>query len=160
VLAELLALPIEAADSLNGHMRFGGAVVGTLVGFGEDATTPFVTFAQQPGTAALAARTTSDLDSVHVGRDVVLIFENGDPNRPIILGVMSSATRPNPLSESVDIEADGERLVVVAKERIVLRCGRASITLTKEGKIVLQGDYVSSQSSGVLRIRGGSVQIN
>ncbi len=46
------------------------------------------------------------------------------------------------------------------QDQIVLRCGKASITLTKEGKVILQGAYVSNQSSGVLRLKGGSVQIN
>jgi hypothetical protein len=43
---------------------------------------------------------------------------------------------------------------------VVLRCGKASITLTKAGKIIIDGAYVSHRSSGVLRLRGGSVQIN
>jgi len=60
----------------------------------------------------------------------------------------------------VEVDADGERLVVTAKEQIVLRCGKASITLTKAGKVLIQGAYVSSRSSGVNRIKGGSVQLN
>jgi hypothetical protein len=50
--------------------------------------------------------------------------------------------------------------MVSAKEQLVLRCGKASITLTKEGKVLIQGAYVSSRSSGVNRIKGGSVQLN
>jgi hypothetical protein len=42
----------------------------------------------------------------------------------------------------------------------VLKCGNASITLTKAGKILVEGTYVSNRSSGVMRIKGGSVQIN
>jgi uncharacterized protein (DUF2345 family) len=55
---------------------------------------------------------------------------------------------------------DGESVVIEAREQVVLRCGRASITLTKAGKILIQGEYVSSRSAGVNRIKGGSVQIN
>jgi hypothetical protein len=47
-----------------------------------------------------------------------------------------------------------------ATDQMVLRCGKASITLTKEGKVIIQGAYVSSHSAGVLRLKGGSVQIN
>jgi hypothetical protein len=120
-----------------------------------------VTHHEQPGTAALRARTTIDLHGAHVGRKVVLMFEEGDPRRPIVLGCLRQEGA-NAVIESglVDVDADGERLTVTAKERLVLRCGRASITLTKAGKLILQGAYVSSQSSGVLRIKGGSVQIN
>jgi uncharacterized protein (DUF2345 family) len=60
----------------------------------------------------------------------------------------------------VEVDADGERLIVTAKDRLVLRCGKASITLTKEGKVLVEGTYLSSRSSGVNRIKGGSVQLN
>jgi len=70
-----------------------------------------------------------------------------------------TAAMPPP-TEHLQIEADGEPVIVSAKDRLVLRCGKASITLTKEGKLLIEGTYVSSHSSGVNRIRGGSVQIN
>lgn len=56
--------------------------------------------------------------------------------------------------------ADGERLVLKAEREIVLQCGKASITLTRAGKVIIRGAYVLSRSSGVNRIVGGSVQIN
>jgi hypothetical protein len=68
-----------------------------------------------------------------------------------------------PLADRVDqveVDADGERMIVSAKEQVVLRCGKASITLTKAGKVLIQGSYVLSRSSGVNRIKGGSVQLN
>jgi hypothetical protein len=62
--------------------------------------------------------------------------------------------------ETVEVDKDGERLVVSAKEQLVLRCGKASVTLTKAGKVLIQGSYVLSRSSGVNRIKGASVQLN
>jgi len=91
----------------------------------------------------------------------VLMFDAGDPLRPIVLGCLrgdSSALPEQP--GQVQIDADGERLVVSAREQLVLRCGQASITLTRTGKVLIQGAYVSSRSTGVNRVRGGSVQIN
>jgi uncharacterized protein (DUF2345 family) len=58
------------------------------------------------------------------------------------------------------VDADDERLVVTAKRQLVLRCGEASITLTRDGKVLVRGRYVSNRSTGVMRIKGGSVQIN
>ena len=55
---------------------------------------------------------------------------------------------------------DGEKVVVSAQRELVLRCGKASITLTSAGKILIRGAYVLTRSSGVNRIQGGSVQIN
>jgi len=121
-----------------------------------------VLYAGQPGTAAVAAAAVLDLHGAHVGRSVVLMFENGDPHRPIIMGMLRSA-RAWPLPDqpaTVEVDVDGERMVVTAKEQLVLRCGKASITLTKAGKVLIHGAYVSNRSSGVMRIKGGSVQIN
>ena len=55
---------------------------------------------------------------------------------------------------------DGQRLIVSAKEQLVLRCGKASITLTKAGKVLVEGTYLLSRSTGVNRVKGGSVQLN
>jgi hypothetical protein len=60
----------------------------------------------------------------------------------------------------VEVQADGERLLLDARTQLVLRCGKASITLTREGKVLIQGSYISSRSSGVNRVKGGSVQLN
>jgi hypothetical protein len=63
-------------------------------------------------------------------------------------------------SEKVDVEADGQRMIVSAQQQLVLRCGKASITLTKAGKVLIEGSYVLSRSTGVNRVKGGSVQLN
>jgi hypothetical protein len=58
------------------------------------------------------------------------------------------------------IDVDGEQLIFSADKEIVLKCGKVSITLTRAGKIILGGTYLSGCSSGVNRIKGGSVQID
>ncbi len=58
------------------------------------------------------------------------------------------------------LQLDGERLVLCAERELVLACGKATITLTRAGKVILAGTYLVSRSSGVNRIKGGSVQIN
>ena len=90
------------------------------------------------------------------------MFEDGDPRLPIVLGHLAhkDANLTGAQSGQVEVDADGERLLVSAQEQLVLRCGKASITLTKAGKVLIQGTFVSSRSSGVNRIKGGSVQLN
>lgn len=142
--------------------RIDGVVTGDLVGFKDEGHTPLVVYPDQPGTAALAAAAVLDLHGPHIGRKVVLMFENGEPSRPIIMGLLREQ-QAWPLNEKpgqVEVDADGERLMVSAKEQLVLKCGKASVTLTKAGKILIQGTYVSQRSSGVMRIKGGSVQLN
>ena len=58
------------------------------------------------------------------------------------------------------MEADGERLLVSASKQLTLQCGKASITLTAAGKVLIQGSYVSSRSTGLHRIRGAAIQLN
>ncbi len=167
--ADVAASELEALLAVGGapgapatRTRIGGAVVGVIVAFVEHGTVPLVTYAGQPGTAAIPARTTVDLHGAHVGRRAVLLFEDGDPQRPIVVGCLRDAVE-GALPEApgrVEVDADGERLVVSAKRQMVLRCGKASITLTRAGKVLVEGSYVVSSASGVNRIKGGSVQIN
>jgi hypothetical protein len=149
-----------AADAPGAALH--GATIGVLIGFQNEGRTPLVIFPGQIGDAAIAARATMDVHGSHIGRDVVLVFEQNDPRRPIIVGCMHRADSALPASQSgqIEVEADGERMIIAAREQLVLRCGKASITLTKAGKVLIHGAYVSNRSSGILRLRGGAVQIN
>jgi hypothetical protein len=154
--------PNRQAHQPGAPVPAGAVIVGTLVGFRVEAQVPLVLFPGQPGTAAIGARATVDLHGAHIGAQVALLFEAADPFRPLIIGVVRTA-RAWPLPEQpghVEVDADGQRLIVSAREQLVLRCGQASITLTKAGKVILEGTYVSHRSSGVMRIKGGAVQIN
>jgi hypothetical protein len=145
--------------------RIDGLRIGRLVGFTIDDGVPLVVYPGQPGSAALRARAMIDVHSAHFDRELALMFEESDPQRPVVIGclhVVDDAGRAlaSVTGSGVQVEADSQRLVVSANEQIVLRCGKASITLTKEGKVIIQGAYVSNESTGVMRIQGGSVQIN
>jgi hypothetical protein len=134
-------------------------VVGTLAGF-TDAGAALVDF---PGSSeAIPARHTCAIKAEDVGRGAVLVFEEGDLRKPIIMGLLQPESLPGAASPEspVDVSLDGEQVTLSAKNEIVLRCGKASITLTRAGKIIIRGAYVLSRSSGVNRIKGGSVQIN
>ena len=68
-----------------------GVRVGILVGMRDDGCTPLIVYSGQPNSAALPARATIDLHGAHIGREVVLMFEDGDPRRPIVLGCLGGA---------------------------------------------------------------------
>ncbi len=101
-------------------------------------------------------------------RDVLLVFENNDPELPIIIDTLYSLVDEITESSTIALETerpkdvliDGKQVTFDASEEIVLRCGKASITLTKAGKVLIRGAYLLNRSSGVNRIKGGSVQIN
>ena len=106
--------------------------------------------------------------AVSADRDVLLVFENNDPAFPIIIDTLYSLVDEITESSTIaletespkDVMIDGKRMTFDAKEEIILRCGKASITLTKAGKVLIRGAYLLNRSSGVNRIKGGSVQIN
>ena len=113
------------------------------------------------------------VNEADVGRQVALSFPNG-AEQPLLLGLVWSAdgeiaqatasTEPDVLglgvAETMHAEIDGQAVELTAQESIVLRCGKASITLTADGQILLRGAYISSHSTGTQRIKGASVRIN
>lgn len=151
----------DKQTDLSRQTRIDGVVIGILTGFDAEQR-PQVIFPGNPNDTSLLARATTALSADDVGKEVALLFENGDPNSPMIIGRLrhSRETEIAIPSDDVALEVDGQRRIIEAKEEIVLKCGKASITLTKAGKIILRGAYVLSRSSGVNRIKGGSVQIN
>jgi len=141
------------------NQRLDGVVIGVLAGVDADGS-PLVAFPGNPSADCIAARTTIGFSDDDIGHEVALLFEGGDPARPLIIGRIQHPEQQGPLQQPLTAELDGGRLVLSADREIVLRCGKASITLTRAGKIILRGAYLLSRSSGVNRIKGGSVQIN
>ena len=134
-----------------------GVLIGRLVDLGESGE-PLVDFPGNTSTTVLPARSILPLGKRTVGRQVVLMFEEGDSQRPVVMGLVedASAKRRKP----VELELDKKKFVFTAEQEIVLKCGKASITLTRAGKVLIRGAYILNRSSGVNRIKGGSVQIN
>jgi len=112
----------------------------------------------------VAARTTVPLLRSHIGSTVVLLFEDGDVRRPIILGLLQERTTVTGAAAApqqlVSVRADDDRFVLSAEREIVLRCGEASITLTRAGKVIIKGAYILSRSTGHNKIKGAAVDIN
>jgi hypothetical protein len=109
------------------------------------------------------AQTTVALRTDTVGRTVLVLCEDGDWTRPIIVGVVQDCTSPEAprdLPAQVEVQTDGERLVLCAEREIVLKCGAASITLTRAGKVLIEGRYVMSRSTGYNKIKGAAIDIN
>ncbi len=138
-------------------VRISGVIIGKVVGWDSEGRV----VVDHPGNKTgkpLPATSAASLDTHAVGREAALMFLGGDPLRPIIIGLIEqSVTPPSPMKTA---SVDGKQLVFTAEEEIVFRCGEASITLTKAGKVLIRGAYLLSRSSGVNRIKGGSVQIN
>ena len=134
---------------------------------------PLVDYDCNPDIVPQPAVSTLPVTRQHIGRQVALLFASGDLRKPVIMGFIH-----NPLDELLEnfslpaesaetspapqdvVTVDGRKVVIEGQEEVVLKCGEASITLTKAGKIVIRGKYLLSRASGVNRILGGSVQVN
>ncbi len=99
-----------------------------------------------------------------LGRQVLVVFENGDPNLPIITGVMESVIDDIITMEIADKPSeamvDNNKIVFEANEEIVLKCGKSSIKINKQGKIVIKGTELISRASGNNKIKGSNIQLN
>jgi Domain of unknown function (DUF6484) len=141
-----------------------GAATARLHGFGLDEQ-PLVTGVPGLSGEIVSARATVPLRHGHVGSAVVVLLDRGDPRRPIVVGVLQDPGRSShhPTDHPADlitVQVDDDRLVLSAEREIVLRCGDASITLTRAGKVLIKGTYVLSRSSGSNKIKGAAVEIN
>jgi len=132
--------------------RIPGVVIGKITGAARDGrprvrwedgpkrgkAIPFVWMPGAPSWSALK------------GSRVLVGFVDGDPSEPILLGLLDAPPEP---------EAP-KTLRLAGEEEVVLECGKAKISLRSDGKVQILGGYVVSRSTGVNKLKGGSVQIN
>lgn len=147
--------------------RHGGIApmhaIGMLVAW-IDGVGPQVTFDGADG--PVVARTIMPLDAATVAaaiaqeRQVLLAFDGGRADAPIIVGLLEPGPRTTTPGHTVDATVDGQRVVVRGTDEIVLQCGLSSITLRRNGRVVIRGVEVETRASGTNKIRGGSVLIN
>ncbi len=147
-------------DKTQIDQKIDGVVIGLLLSINNGQA--LVAFPGNPDETAIPARSTTQMQSEDVGCEVALLFEAGNPRLPLIVGKIQNPENRQSVQENAPetAELNGESIVLSARQNITLKCGKASITLTKAGKVILRGAYVLSRSSGVNRIKGGSVQIN
>ncbi|MEZ2331242.1 DUF6484 domain-containing protein [Mesorhizobium sp. RCC_202] len=143
--------------------RIEGVVIGILLGF--DANVPLVVFSGNPKETALSARSLVELSRESIGAEVALLFQDGDPERPLIVGRIVGPTKKQPQkptesSDDMTVTRDGETVKITAGERLELRCGKSVIIMEKDGHLTIRGTYLVSHASASNRIRGGSVNLN
>jgi len=160
----------------------GEIILGILISI-DPLGQPLVDFPLNPNKSPITAITTLVLKAHHVSRQVALLFNKADLSQPIVIGLIHSPLQAmldnfqqnqestSNIKESKQVElaanldadnvsVDGKTITFEAKDKMVFKCGQSSITLTKEGKVLIRGKYLLNRSSGVNRIMGGSVQVN
>lgn len=106
------------------------------------------------------ARAACALSPGQEGRQCALLFEGGDPTRPLIMGVLHEPVITiHALGASTTVQ-EAESFNLEAERAIELRCGKASLRLSSDGRIELRGTTVVSHATGLNRIRGASIKLN
>ena len=110
------------------------------------------------------------LDPTALVKDVpvLLVFENTDARQPIVVGIIQDTLPQDKTFELEipdraghrDVYLDKKKVVLEAQEQIELRCGKCSVTLTKQGKIIIKGVEIVSRAAKSNKIKGASVSIN
>ena len=120
------------------------------------------------------ARVASTLDDAALQRaaarreEALLFFDGAGDGQPIIVALLRPQTAnidavlegTLPASPDPVARVDGKRVEITGQDEVVLRCGKASLTLRRDGKVVLRGVNVVNQADAVQKIRGGKVEIN
>lgn len=162
--ADLLRALIGQAPAPTPAGRCGPPACTTarLIGLAEDGTTALVLRTAAGESVARRARSIVELHGGHIGRDVLLTWLDGDQTQPVVLGVLTG--QPGlplaPPPGQVEIEADGERMVLSARHELILRCGKSRLVLSSDGRVELRGETIVTQASRANRVRGGSVELN
>ncbi len=172
----------EITEPVANVLSPGEIVIGVLTGINQQGQA-LVNFQDNLVASPIPAISTIEFSSRQIGRQVALLFAEGNLSKPVIMGLIhsaldvmlenfevvveednkeetSSSNGNAKTSVMEDVLLDGKRIVLEGKEEVVLKCGEASITLTKAGKILIRGKYLLNRSTGVNRIMGGSVQVN
>lgn len=132
-----------------------------------------VDFPGNPG-GAVPARTILSLDAptleaaVKERRGAALQFEDGDPRRPVLMGLLQPTTATPmldallaaPEPQRLTARVEGKRVVLEGQDEIVFRCGESTIILRRNGAVLVKGKEVESRSSGRSVIRGRKVAMN
>ncbi|MEJ2046354.1 MAG: hypothetical protein P8X74_20675 [Reinekea sp.] len=103
------------------------------------------------------------------GREVMITFLTNDITQPVITCILGNvvndivqrALTSDPAEESVkSIFRDGETVITATPEQLTLACGKSSLILKANGKVIIKGENIFSRAAESNRIKGGSVDIN
>jgi hypothetical protein len=142
--------------------RNAGPIIGLLVEVDSEGQ-PLVDYLGNPWGLPTRARTVCGVAKHEEGAQVALLFDGGDLGKPLLIGVFKTkavGAKPAVTAKPVAIEIDDQTFEFQGAKQIVLRCGEASITLTRAGKILIRGKYVLSDSAGVNMVKGGVIRLN
>ncbi|MXE58691.1 DUF6484 domain-containing protein [Escherichia coli] len=97
------------------------------------------------------------------GRLCTVQFLSGNYSHPVVTGILPENLTERYHSETkkcTEDELNTERVVLTAKQELVLQCGESKIVLSADGLLQIRALYIDSQAQATHRLKGGSVQVN
>lgn len=88
---------------------------------------------------------------------------NECPSRLVLISLLReriAASAREAAAGQLEVTVEGEAVRLTAGHEIELKCGNASIVLRQSGRVILKGTHVVTSSSGPVRIKGATVDIN
>ena len=106
------------------------------------------------------AKSIAPLNQMREGAQCALMFENGQSEFPVIMGILQQSVIALGACDSGAVSQSQDRIDIVSDREINLHCGDAHLRLTADGRVEMRGRTVISHSTGLNRIRGASVKLN
>lgn len=145
-------------------------IIGVLEGITEE-NVPLVSFKGSRGhlkaKSALNQGDCEDINSFPV--NVLIVFDENDASKPVVSALIrdtlypigeKSPSREQRTQKNFEANIDGKTVSLTARDEIKLACGKSSILLRKDGKVIIKGANLVSRSSASNKIKGGNVSIN
>jgi hypothetical protein len=160
-MAESKSRPLELEiTSLAEHRADETLLVGRVLEDCSPANPARATIRWRTSDGQLNERTLTVVKDVSVAAgDLVLLQRPANWPEWIVTQVLESLNQLN-LPAVPEVIVDGKRVQIQGTEEIVFRCGKASITLRSNGRLIIRGAYIETRASGTNRIKGGAVLIN
>lgn len=147
-------------------------LVGTLVGV-DDHNRPLVRFAEDPLQQSIVALSLVSFPASAKAwlRFPVAVLVNlvGDSCQPVIVGLLHEQLFTSPghdrVSDSPSPEYSHHKLNadfinIEGNDEIQFNCGKASLSLKKNGHVIIKGENITNRARKNNKIRGASVQVN
>ena len=103
------------------------------------------------------------VQAAKLGRRALVIRTSEPKPRLVLVGLVRERVSSAALDrEGTPVQAtvDGDTVRLSADTQIELKCGKARITLQKNGRIEVSGTYLLNRSRGPLKLKGATVEIN
>lgn len=146
-ILDLVAQKTEDTSSIK------GIVSGVITHFSDEMKV-YVEFSENTAGEPVAAKSIIELSKLDINEEVILMFENEEAHKPVIMGKVKKSY------QDLKVEIDGDVKKIKAKEELLLQCGDASILLRKDGKVVIKGVDIISRARKNNKIKGGSIRLN